>query len=430
MLERKGYLRVPLSLREAIMHEVEISIVLPCLNEELTVGNCVRSARKFLSRTGTRVEVIVADNGSTDRSRELARAAGARVVEVAEKGYGAALRGGFEAARGQYVIMADADESYDLSRLDEFVGKLREGHDLVMGNRFQGGIKQGAMPLLHRYLGNPVLSFLGRLFFRVEIGDFHCGLRGFNRSRIAALKLHASGMEFASEMVVKAALARYRITEVATTLSPDGRDRAPHLRTWRDGWRHLRFLLTFSPRWLFLYPGLGLLSMGTTLQALLLHGGVKLGSLGLDVHTMLYAAAMSVLGVQLIWFAVLAKAYCIRIGMLPADGRIERALRALTLERGVAMGAVLLIGGLLLSAIAVRGWATTGYGPLDPRLMMRTAIPSVSMMLIGMEFIIASFFLWILRLDPGAAQTPSEAAALTHSAACALLTERSNQDFP
>lgn len=392
------------------MNPTELSIVLPCLNEELTVGNCVRKARDFLSRTGIRGEVIVADNGSTDQSREIARSAGARVIDIAEKGYGAALKGGFDAARGQYVIMADADESYDLSRLDEFVTKLREGYDLVMGNRFQGGILPGAMPVLHRYLGNPVLSFLGRLFFRVNVGDFHCGLRGFNRSRIAALNLHTPGMEFASEMVVKAALARHCITEVSTTLSPDGRDRAPHLRTWRDGWRHLRFLLTFSPRWLFLYPGLTLLSIGTALQALLLHDGVELGSFGLDIHTMLYAAAMSVIGVQLVWFAVLAKAYGIRIGMLPADDRIERALRALTLERGVIIGSVLLIGGIVLSIIAVRDWASTGYGPLDPRLVMRTTIPSVSMMLVGMEFIVASFFLWILRLEHRTTQTAGNSA--------------------
>jgi hypothetical protein len=382
------------------MSSVELSIVLPCLNEAATVGTCVNKARAYLAQSRISGEVIVADNGSTDGSREIARKCGARVVEVAEKGYGAALRGGIEAAQGRYVIMGDADDSYDFSALDNFVNKLREGHELVIGNRFKGGISPGAMPVLHRYLGNPVLSFLGRLFFRVDIRDFHCGLRGFHKERMQGVGLIASGMEFASEMVVRAALAGLRITEVPTTLSPDGRNRPPHLRTWRDGWRHLRFLLTFSPRWLFLYPGMALLALGVILQASLFHGGVKLGSVGLDIHTMLYAAAMSVVGVQMVWFAVLAKAYGRRIGILPPDDRIEHALRTLTLERGIAIGSVLFAGGVVLSLSAVHEWAAAGYGPLDPRAVMRTTIPSVCMLLTGMEFVVASFFLGLLRFSP------------------------------
>lgn len=382
------------------MNTVELSIVVPCLNEAATIARCVEKARSFLTTAKIVGEVVVADNGSVDGSRALAEAAGARVIEVTQSGYGAALNGGISAARGRFIIMGDADESYDFSDLHEFVAKLRDGYDLVMGNRFRGGIRTGAMPFLHRYLGNPVLSFIGRLFFKVDIGDFHCGLRGFSRAAVLQLDLVTPGMEFASEMVVKAALAQLRITEVPTTLSPDRRGRPPHLRTWRDGWRHLRFLLTFSPRFLFLYPGLGLLLTGSSLQALLLHGSLKLGSIGLDVHTMLYSAAMCVMGVQMIWFAIFAKVYGIRVGLLPSDDRLERALRTLTLERGLVIGLVLLAGGVLLTASALHTWASAHYGALNPRDVMRIAIPSVTMMLLGMEFVLASFFLGMLRFEP------------------------------
>jgi glycosyltransferase involved in cell wall biosynthesis len=393
--------------------DIELSIIIPCLNEERTIGQCVRQARRYFEGSHVRGEIIVVDNGSTDSSSERGQAAGARVVHVKERGYGAALRGGIAAARGRYVIMGDGDESYDFARLDEFTAKLREGFDLVMGNRFKGGIKNGAMPLLHRYLGNPVLSFLGRLFFRTTINDFHCGLRGFNRESILGLNLKTSGMEFASEMIVKAALSRLRITEVATTLSPDQRGRPSHLRTWRDGWRHLRFLLIFSPRWLFLYPGLTLLAIGVGLQACLMHGSIKLGSLGLDIHTMLYGGAMSVIGMQMVWFAILAKVFGAHAGLLPADNRIERTLRGLTLERGIAIGLGLLTGGIVLSISAVQSWASTSYGALDPQQVMRTAIPSVSMMITGMEFILASFFLGLLRFERQAEVTERQ-QVVTH----------------
>src|SRR5258705_7642477 len=272
---------------------------MPCLNEAATVGRCVAKARGFLQRAGIDGEVLIADNGSNDGSRMLAARAGSRVIEVAERGYGAALAGGIAAARGRSIIIGDADDSYDFARLEGFVAKLREGYPLVMGNRFRGGIRKGAMPLLHRYLGNPVLSFVGRLLFRAQVGDFHCGLRGFDRDAVRTLDLRTRGMEFASELVVKAALAGWRIAEVPTTLHPDGRGRPPHLHSWRDGWRHLRFLLLFSPRWLFLYPGLALLTLGIALTTALYFTPLRIASAGLDVHTMLYASAGALLGLQL-----------------------------------------------------------------------------------------------------------------------------------
>jgi len=285
----------------------ELTILMPCLNEAATVGSCVAKARGFLERAGIAGEVLVADNGSEDGSSALAQQAGARVVQVAERGYGAALAAGIAAARGRYVIMGDADDSYDFSRLEPFVDKLRQGYPLVVGNRFKGGIRPGAMPPLHRYLGNPVLSFVGRLFFGAGVGDFHCGLRGFDRAAVRSLDLRTPGMEFASELVVKAALAGWRIAEVPTTLHPDGRGRPPHLRSWRDGWRHLRFLLLFSPRWLFLYPGLVLLVLGVALTTALYFAPLRVFGAGLDIHSMLYASAAALLGMQLCLFALFAR---------------------------------------------------------------------------------------------------------------------------
>jgi hypothetical protein len=382
------------------MSELELSIVLPCLDEAATVSVCVRKAHEYLVRSGIRGEVIVADNGSIDGSIELAHAAGARVVHVSDKGYGSAILGGISAAQGRFVIMGDADDSYDFSQLDLFVEKLRAGNELVIGNRFSGGIAEGAMPILHRYLGNPVLSFLGRLFFHTKISDFHCGLRAFNRKAMRRLQLRSTGMEFASEMVVKAALAKLRIAEVPTTLSRDGRGRPPHLRTWRDGWRHLRFLLMLSPRWLFLYPGLFLAACGLMGQALLSRDGMVIGSIGFDIHTMLYSGAATIIGVQMAWFAIFARVYGTGAGLLPVNSRLEHALQALTLERGLAIGLVLVLGGVTLSAGALSNWATAGYLALEPRMMMRTTIPAVVMMIIGVEFIFSSFFLSLLRSRP------------------------------
>lgn len=377
---------------------MELTILMPCLNEAETIETCIRKANTALRRAGVDGEVLIADNGSVDGSQAIALAAGARLVRVDRKGYGAALLGGIEAAHGRYIVMGDADDSYDFSSIMPFVEQLREGSQLVMGNRFKGGIEPGAMPLLHRYLGNPVLSFLGRLFFKADIGDFHCGLRGFHRDAILNLKLTTDGMEFASEMVVKAAMAGLQISEVPTRLARDGRSRPPHLRTWRDGWRHLRFLLMLSPRWLFLYPGLFLLVFGLLLQTVLFHGGVRIGGVGLDIHTMLYGSAMSVLGLQMLWLAIFAKIYGAAIGLLQPHTRLERLLGLFTLERGLMVGLVLLIGGFMLSARAVGFWADAGYGELDPHSVMRIAIPAVSMMLLGMECCLASFFLGILRM--------------------------------
>ena len=328
--------------------ECDLTILMPCLNEAATVGACVDAAVAALRASGATGEVIVADNGSTDGSAEIAATRGARIVAVQERGYGAALLAGIVAARGRYVVMADADQSYDFAEAGAYLARLRAGYDLVMGNRFLGGIAPGAMPALHRYLGNPVLSGLGRLFFGSPVGDFHAGMRGFDRDKILGLDLRTTGMEFASEMIVRASLAGLRITEVPTTLSPDKRGRPPHLRTWRDGWRHLRFLLLYSPRWLFLYPG-----------ALLLVAGLISGALLLPtprVHTLVYAAAAVLIGYQTVLFALFTKIFAINVGLLPEDPRLNRVFRVATLEVGLAIGALLLLAGLAGSSESPRRW--------------------------------------------------------------------------
>jgi glycosyltransferase involved in cell wall biosynthesis len=378
---------------------MELTILMPCLNEAETLATCIRKAQSFLRDSGIFGEVVVADNGSTDGSQRIANESGARVVDVAQKGYGAALLGGIHAAHGRFVIMGDADDSYDFSRLMPFVEELRRGSDLVMGNRFRGGIAPGAMPFLHRYLGNPVLSFLGRLFFGVRARDFHCGLRGFDRERILALGLATPGMEFASEMVVKASLEKYQIAEVPTTLRPDGRSRPPHLRTWRDGWRHLRFLLVHSPRWLFLLPGFALTVLGALAMMVIAVRSVEIGGVNLDIHTLSYAGAVLVLGMQMVLFAVLTKLMGIRNGWLPDDSGAGRGLlSALTLERCLVVAALLFLAGVAMSLHAVRLWAAHDFGVLDPRETMRWVIPSVTLMAIGGQLGLAAFFLEALRL--------------------------------
>jgi glycosyltransferase involved in cell wall biosynthesis len=375
---------------------VELTILMPCLDEAATVGVCVQKARAFLQRSGVEGEVLVADNGSSDGSREIAARAGARVIEVARRGYGAALAAGIAAARGRYVIMGDADDSYDFSRLDAFVEKLRQGYSLVMGNRFRGGILPGAMPPLHRYLGNPVLSLIGRVLFRSTARDFHCGLRGFDRDAARALDLRTRGMEFASELVVKAALAGWRVAEVPVVLHPDGRGRAPHLRSWRDGWRHLRFLLLFSPRWLFLYPGVALLAAGSVLTATLYFTPLRIGGAGLDIHSMLYASAGALLGMQLCLFALFARVSAQNAGLLPHRRAFDRLLELCTLERGLLFGLAVAGTGLAWSAAAFWQWRETGFGALDPRLVMRDTIPAASLMVGGVEIMLASFLLSLL----------------------------------
>ncbi len=372
---------------------------MPCLNEVETVGTCVSKAKGYLDAKGIDGEVLVADNGSEDGSRELAEKLGARVVHAPVRGYGGALMAGLAAARGRYVVMGDADDSYDFTALDPFLDKLREGYDLVMGNRFRGGIMRGAMPPLHRYLGNPVLSWIGRLFFRSPIGDFHCGLRGFRRDSIRGLGLTTTGMEFASEMVVKATLQRLAITEVPTTLAPDGRSLPPHLRSWRDGWRHLRFLLLFSPRWLFLYPGLLLMAVGLASMVWLLPGPRSVGGIGLDVNTLVYTGAAIICGFQAVVFAVFAKVFAISVGLLPEDARIEKLKAVLSLEVGIIVGFLLLLGGLVAGAYAVGFWGRASFGPLDPRVTLRIVAPSATAVVLGLQVIFASFFLSVLRLE-------------------------------
>jgi glycosyltransferase involved in cell wall biosynthesis len=372
---------------------LELTILMPCLNEAETVATCVGKARNFLERSGIEGEVLVADNGSSDGSAELAVEAGARVVHVARRGYGNALMGGIKAAGGKYVIMADADDSYDFGQLDGFIDGLRAGNSMVIGHRFRGGIQPKAMPFLHRYLGNPLLSFAGRLFFSSQIGDFHCGLRGVNREAALQLALRAPGMEFATEMIVKATLAGWRISEIPTVLSPDGRSRAPHLRSWRDGWRHLRFLLMMSPRWLMLYPGAFLILTGIGAELAILRGPIVIDGVGFDIHTMLYAAGATILGVQLVLFALLARAVGVLKDLLPMTPQLRRFLDFFTLERGILLGISLALAGFGLAVHSVETWAHARLAALNPATMMRLAIPSVTLMLAGAEIVFASFLL-------------------------------------
>jgi glycosyltransferase involved in cell wall biosynthesis len=392
---------------EQAQMSVELTILMPCLNEEETLADCIDKARGFLAGADIDGEVLVADNGSTDESIRIAEHHNARVVQVPTKGYGAALMHGIRAARGTYVIMGDSDGSYDFSRLEPYVDRLRAGYDLVMGNRFLGGIERGAMPFLHRYLGNPVLSFLGRLFFKIPVGDFHCGLRAFRRDRLLALGLRARGMEFASEMVVRAALSGLAIAEVPTTLSPDGRSRPPHLRTWRDGWRHLKFLLMLSPRWLFLYPGAILFCVGLVAQAAILLGPVALGRVVLDIHTMLFAGGAMVIGLQMIIFSVLVKTAAATHGVLPSGSNFRRFVSGFSLERGIVVGVVVAVAGFILAAYSLWIWVRTGFSALEPRDVMRIAIPSLTLSVIGIELVLSSFVLsflmWNLDDDPASA---------------------------
>ena len=378
---------------------VEVSVVMPCLNEARTIARCVAEARSALEGGGIAGEVVVADNGSTDGSQQLAADAGARVVAVAARGYGNALRGGIAAARGKWLVMGDADGSYDFSHLPRFVGQLRGGADLVMGNRFLGGIEPGAMPWKNRHLGNPVLSFLGRLLFHAGIGDFHCGLRGFSAAAYRRMNLRTTGMEFASEMVIKSVVLGLRVTEVPTVLRRDGRDRPPHLRPWRDGWRHLRFMLLFSPRWLFLYPGLLLMAGGLGVGGCLLPGPLTVGRVTFDVHTLLFASLAVVVGFQAVSFAVLSKFFAVRAGLRPPEARFESWLRHATLEAGLFLGLALTLGGLLLWADTVWVWSERGFGPLQPAQTLRWVIPGALGLMLGSQLTLTSLFLGVLRLD-------------------------------
>jgi glycosyltransferase involved in cell wall biosynthesis len=377
---------------------IELSVVMPCLNEAETLATCIRKAQQAMEAAGIGGEVIIADNGSTDGSREIAEGLGARVVRVTARGYGNALMGGIAAAAGKYIVMGDADDSYDFGHVQRFLEKLREGADLVMGNRFRGGIQRKAMPPLHKYLGNPALTRIGRLFFHSPVGDFYCGIRGFRKDAYEKMGLRTTGMEFATEMVVKATLLKLKIAEVPTTLSPDGRNRAPHLRTWRDGWRTLRFFLLYSPRWLFLYPGLALMLAGTFVSLWLLPSPRAVGTVIFDVHTMLYAAIAVLLGFQSIAFAVFTKFFAISEGLHPADPLLDRLFRYITLEVGLMVGTLSTFAGLAASAYAVSTWGSRNFGMLDYSQTMRIVIPAAVFLTLGVQTIFASFFMSVLGM--------------------------------
>lgn len=370
---------------------LELTILMPCLNEAETLATCIGKARDYLARSGVAGEVLVADNGSTDGSQAIAEASGARLVNAEQRGYGAALASGIAEARGKFVIMGDADDSYDFANLDAFMSELRNGADLVMGNRFAGGIAPGAMPWHHRYIGNPLLSFVGRLFFKTPVHDFHCGLRGFSRAAIAGLNLRTTGMEFASEMVVKATLSHLDIREVPTALRPDGRSRQPHLRAFRDGWRHLRFLLLFSPRWLFLYPGLFLLIVGLVFGSILVGGPVRIGTVTLSVHSLLVASLCVIMGTQSIAFAIIGRRFASRCGFIPRSDVYDRVLESLTLERLLLLAILLMSGGLAAMGWGTWEWAKRDFGPLTSTATLRALILAMTALVTGFQLMMSAF---------------------------------------
>jgi glycosyltransferase involved in cell wall biosynthesis len=377
---------------------MELTVLLPCLNESETLGACIAKAKDAIEKNRLNAEILVADNGSTDGSQEIARAAGARVVDVPRRGYGSALLAGIAAAKGDYVIMADSDDSYDLNAIMPFLSKLREGFDLVMGNRFKGEIAAGAMPFLHRYLGTPVLTFISQVFFSTPCGDVNCGMRGFRKEAAEMLGLRSTGMEFASEMLVKASLFGLRIAEIPTRLSPDGRSTPPHLRTWHDGWRHLRFLLLYSPRWLFLYPGIALVLLGAVVTLWLLPGPQFIGRVGFDVHTLLFAAMTILIGFQSIVFATFSKVFAITEGLLPEDARFASIFKYVNLEVGLLLGLILVLGGAGTWAFGLEFWRAHHFGALNPEHTLRIVIPGVVLFTLGFQVILSSFFLSLMGM--------------------------------
>ncbi len=379
---------------------IELSIVMPCLNEAETLATCIQKANSWLKENNVLGEVVIGDNGSTDGSQDIAKNLGARVIDVPQKGYGAALMGAIEAANGNFIIMGDSDDSYDFSNLNLFINDLRNGYDLVMGNRFKGGIKPGAMPFLHRYLGNPVLSFVGRLFFNCPVKDFHCGLRGFKKDIVERLDLKTTGMEFASEMVVKSTINKLKITEVPTILSKDGRSRPPHLRTWRDGWRHLRFLLIYSPRWLFLYPGLTLMLIGLLLMMLIIPGPMGLfKQIYFDTNTLLYAGAFIIVGYQAVSFGIFTRAYAVESGFLPKKESLTKAFNLISLESGLILGLIIFLIGLGGTFFSLYIWEESNFGQLEYSKILRIVIPSVVAIIVGLQTVFSSFFLSVLTVN-------------------------------
>ncbi|MGI9431553.1 MAG: glycosyltransferase family 2 protein [Myxococcota bacterium] len=369
---------------------LEVTFVMPCLDEAETLAGCIQAARACIERHGLDAEIVVADNGSSDGSQEIARAEGARVVDVPEPGYGSALMGGFEAARGRYLVMGDADQRYDFGEAIAMIEAMRDGADLVMGSRFRGEIRSGAMPWLHRYIGNPVLTFVGRLLFPTKISDFHCGLRGLTRKAYEEMGLRTTGMEFASEMVVKAVSREMNVAEVPITLHPDGRSRPPHLRSWRDGWRHLRFLMVLSPRWSLFVPGGLLVLLGGFLMALLGLGPLRLASVTLDIHTMMAASILVIVGYQAMTTGIAARIYAVEEEIGPPAPWLQSAFRHFTLERGILAGLALAsAGGLVIARLAWQ-WARVGFGPLETDLTLRPMVLGTTLVALGMQTLFMS----------------------------------------
>jgi glycosyltransferase involved in cell wall biosynthesis len=375
---------------------MELTILMPCLNEAETLETCIRKAQTFLRTHNIDGEVLIADNGSTDGSREIAERCGARTAPVAERGYGAALIGGCDAALGKYVIMGDADDSYDFLNLMPFLERLRAGDELVMGNRFKGGIEKGAMPPLHRYLGNPVLSTIGRVFFPSKIKDFHCGLRAYNTESIRKLGLRTTGMEYASEMVVQATLQKLKISEVPTTLRPDGRSRPPHLRSWRDGWRHLKFLLMYSPKWLFFAPGLLFVIIGVITTVTLAISPLKIGNFRFGGNTMVYTVLLIIIGTSILSFGIIAKIYAHECGYIPQKS--ESLFVKLTADRGSLIGALLCMLGVIATVIALLIGKVGAFGAFETERVLRLTLPTLAVFVVGIQLISTAFLADIIRI--------------------------------
>jgi glycosyltransferase involved in cell wall biosynthesis len=404
--------------------EITLSILMPCLNEARTLGICIAKANSFLSRQNFAGEILVADNGSTDGSQEVAESLGVRVVPVSERGYGNALKAGIKAARGRYVIMGDADDSYDFESLEKFVGKLEAGYDLVCGNRFAGGIKEGAMPPLHRYFGNPLLTSIGRLLYRSPVNDFYCGLRGFRRDAILQLELTAPGMEFALEMIVKSTIGNLRITEVPTTLHPDSRGRPPHLRSWRDGWRSVRFYLLLSPEGLFLYPGLTLAALSGAASLILFFTNIRIGSVAFAQHTLIITCALTIVGIQSVFFWSFAKSVAIQKQLLPADTAFRAVRRLLDLEKCLVGGTLLVLSGLTIATYALFYWYRLSFGPVEGDTLIRIVCAAGFLMSIGFQLIFSAFFMLLLDQRPGQVGS-SAAVAETATQAVTWTTRKS-----
>jgi glycosyltransferase involved in cell wall biosynthesis len=384
--------------------DVRLSILMPCLNEARTLPICIAKARAYLARQKFQAEIIVADNGSTDDSREIAQSLGARVISVAQRGYGNALRAGIEAARGEFVIMGDCDDSYDFESLDGFLEQLEAGQDLVVGNRFQGGIRSGAMPPLHRYFGNPLLSAIGRLLYRSPVNDFFCGLRGFRRSAMLQLDLSSPGMEFALEMIVKSTINGLRITEIPTTLAPDGRDRPPHLRSWRDGWRSLRFFLLLSPEGLFLFPGLALALIGGAVSVTLIFTDIRIGSVAFAYHTLIITSVLTVIGMQSVHFWVFAKSVAIQRKLLFPDPLFKKIYPLFTLEKSLAAGALLITSGVGVALYALIYWYHRSFGRIDDVSLIKVVCAASFLIAVGFQLVFSAFFIYLL--DQNATRPP------------------------